>query len=86
MQDNSAATDKYDYECGNGEGWVKDLQTPVWDPLNTDEACWSNDACESGVCVVTNVTDTTLGTKVTTDRLTHDRRTRQRRPAKFVGY
>ncbi|CBJ48823.1 putative growth-on protein GRO10 [Ectocarpus siliculosus] len=63
-QDNSAATDKYDYECDNGEGWVKDLQTPVWDPLNTDEACWSNDACDSGVCVVTNVTEATLGTKV----------------------
>ncbi|CAN0017698.1 unnamed protein product [Scytosiphon promiscuus] len=63
-QDKSAATDKYDYECDNGEGWVKELQEPVWNSQNTDEACWSNDACESQVCVVTNTTDVTLGTKV----------------------
>lgn len=38
--------------------------SPVWDPENTDEACWSNTACSSGVCVVTNDTDPTLGHKV----------------------
>eukprot|EP00903_Cladosiphon_okamuranus_P014280 g13263.t1 len=63
-QDKTAATDKYDYECSNGEGWVKDIQEPLWDSHNTDEACWSNDKCDSGVCVVTNQTDTELGTKV----------------------
>eukprot|EP00752_Nemacystus_decipiens_P009947 g8870.t1 len=63
-QDKTAATDKYDYECSNGEGWVKDLAEPLWNPTNTDEACWSNDACDSGVCVVTNETDSNLGTKV----------------------
>ena len=63
-QDKTAATDKYDYECSNGEGWVKDIKTPLWSPDNTDEACYSNDACDSGVCVVTNETDATLGTKV----------------------
>ena len=63
-QDKTAATDKYDYECSNGEGWVKDIAEPLWNPANTDEACWSNDACDSGVCVVTNETDTSLGTKV----------------------
>ncbi|CAN0365873.1 unnamed protein product, partial [Hapterophycus canaliculatus] len=59
--DKSAATDKYDYECDNGEGWVKKLEEPLWNSDNTDEACWSNDACESGVCVVTNTTDVALG-------------------------
>lgn len=58
------ATDKYDYECSNGQGWVKTLETPVWSPANTAEACWANNACESGVCVVTNDTDATLGSKV----------------------
>lgn len=67
-QDKTAATDKYDYECSNGEGWVKDIQTPLWNPDNTDEACWSNDACNSGVCVVTNETDISLGTKVRGDK------------------
>lgn len=63
-QNKEAATDKYDYECSNGEAWVKTLESPVWSPSNTDEACWANDACGSGVCVVTNDTDTTLGSKV----------------------
>lgn len=64
QQDKTAATDKYDYECSNGEGWIETVQTPLWNPVNTDKACWSNSACDSGVCVVTNVTDSTLGTKV----------------------
>lgn len=63
-QGNDAAQDKFDYECENGEGWVKNLVSPVWSPENTDEACSSNQACSSGVCLVTNVTDATLGRKV----------------------
>lgn len=66
VQDNSAAVDKIDYECSNGEGWVETLASPVWSPENTDEACWSNSACQSGVCVVTNTTDVSLGHKVYT--------------------
>ncbi|CAM9516340.1 unnamed protein product [Ascophyllum nodosum] len=63
-QEKDAATNKYDYECSNGEGWVENLVSPLWSPDNTDEACWSNSACESGVCVVTNETDPNLGHKV----------------------
>lgn len=63
-KDKSAAEDETDYECDNGVGWVENLASPVWSPENTDEACWSNSACDSGVCLVTNVTDATLGHKV----------------------
>lgn len=45
-------------------GWVQTLEAPVWSPANTNEECWANNACESGVCVVTNDTDVSLGTKV----------------------
>lgn len=37
---------------------------PLWDPANNAPACASNDQCASGRCLVTNVTDPALGTKV----------------------
>jgi signal peptide peptidase-like protein 2B len=53
-----------DYECENGEGWLAAPVSPSWNPTNDVPECSTDSRCESGVCMMTNVTDASLGTKV----------------------
>eukprot|EP00638_Chattonella_subsalsa_P000540 CAMPEP_0117755468 /NCGR_PEP_ID=MMETSP0947-20121206/13472_1 /TAXON_ID=44440 /ORGANISM="Chattonella subsalsa, Strain CCMP2191" /LENGTH=562 /DNA_ID=CAMNT_0005574813 /DNA_START=348 /DNA_END=2036 /DNA_ORIENTATION=- len=55
--------DKTDYECGNGEGWVENVVQPIWSTENEPEECTSDPRCDSGRCILTNITDSTKGTK-----------------------
>jgi len=55
--------DKTDYECGNGEAWVSDVQQPYWSSENQPDECTQNPKCSSRKCILTNVTDPELGTK-----------------------
>ncbi|KAG5180775.1 putative growth-on protein GRO10 [Tribonema minus] len=56
--------DRTDYECGNGEGWLPSVTSPAWSAANDVPACSADARCASGRCMLTNVTDSSLGTKV----------------------
>ncbi len=58
------AENRLDYECANGEGWVKEVSKPLWGPLNSPPECEMDSLCRSRQCLVTSVTDDSLGTKV----------------------
>ncbi len=61
----SQAENRLDYECANGEGWVKEVSNqPPWSPLNSPPECAMDSPCRSRQCLVTNITDVSLGTKV----------------------
>lgn len=56
-----------DYDCDNGSGFVNNVIYPVYsDAMDASmpPECTKNSKCDSGKCVVTNVTDPVLGTKV----------------------
>lgn len=56
-----------DYDCDNGEGYIDNVSYPVYsDEMDAamPRECTQNSKCDSGKCVVTNITDPNLGTKV----------------------
>ncbi len=56
-----------DYDCDNGSGYVDHVTSPVYSSemdAMMPTSCTADSRCASGKCVVTNMTDTSLGTKV----------------------
>jgi len=56
-----------DYECANGAGYVRKVVEPVYDDaMNAlmPTTCTQHPSCASKRCLLTNVTDAVLGTKV----------------------
>ncbi len=60
----SQVESKLDYECADGKSWVKEVSKPRWNSVNSPSECAMDPLCKSRQCLVTNITDDSLGTKV----------------------